>query len=80
MGVLGLDLVTEVDLVLQILGAAPTTCVQQPPRVRGHLLICGVVWEGAHQHLQDRELNMGTREKCAVRDANTFPGMLPVDV
>lgn len=59
LGGLGQDLVSGMGLVLQILGAAPSTCMQQPPRVRGHLLICGVVWEGGHQHLQSRSLNMG---------------------
>lgn len=73
---LGPDLVTGVELVLQILGAAPATCVQQLPRVRGHLLVCGAVWEGAHQHL----LNVGARGKCDVKDAGASPGVLCVHV
>ena len=77
LGVRILDLVTWVDPVLQILGAAPATCVQQPRRVRGHLLGCQAFWAGAHPLLQNTELKLAAREKRAVKDANASLEMLP---
>lgn len=77
LGVRVLDLVTWVDPVLQILGAAPAPCMQQLPGARGHLLSCKVFWAGAHQLLLKRELKIAAREKCAVKDANASLEMLP---
>lgn len=83
LGVRVLDLVTWVDPVLQILGAAPATCVQQPPRVRGAPpQLRGILGRGpsASRALQNMELKTAAREKCAVKDANASPEMLPACV